>query len=115
MEKINLSAAFAEINKLLPENLSVEKFITNRQDSYKEFIFEAHVAIHSGTFGELVHGTPDDSVLRSNRSEVERTINDYTVSNLDKVLNSELNKYLQQKTSSYIDVSDFVANLSNYC
>ena len=115
MEKINLSAAFAEINKLLPENLSVEKFITNRQDSYKEFIFEAHVAIHSGTFGELVHGTPDDSVLRSNRSEVERTINDYTVSNLDKVLNSELNKYLQQKTSIYIDDSDFVANLSNYC
>ena len=115
MEKINLSAAFADINRLLPEKLNIEKFITNRQDLYKDFIFEVHVVIHSGTFGELLHGSPENSTLLNNRGEVESVINNYVNTNLDKVLNTQLNKYLQQKTSVFIDDLDFIANLRHHC
>lgn len=115
MEKINLNAAFSDINSLLPKNLFVENFITNRKDEHQEFIFEVHVEINSGTFGELVHGAPENSMLQDNRANVERSINNYISTNLDKVLQIELEKYLQQKNSIYIPESNFVAELSNYC
>lgn len=116
MEKINVTNALFNVNKLLSKQFKIEQYITEQRESFKTFSFELMVNLSEYSDGELINGSPEfSSNIVENKKQVESEIEKYLVNNKLNVLKQEFEKYQYQKTSVYVSPSTSVAEESFYC
>lgn len=116
MDKINISTALASINKILPQKLNIEKFITSTSESVKEFQFEVVVHISNSSHSELICGAPHYvSKLVDNEKQINIESIKYINENLSKIVADQLNKYQNHKTSIYLTQETKIVESSFYC
>ena len=103
MSKAKNSMIFSQVNSLLPKNLAVEKYVSKREQEFKEFILNLKVDFCSHIRNDVMHGSPTQPAAKevSSLNELTTAANSYLSNNAHQIFQNEFECYQNNKSGIY--------------